>query len=146
MIVVHYPKPDFKTKSEGEKKFIFDPLRKKWIVLTPEEWVRQNFVQYLLQREKYPAALIALEKEIQLGELKKRFDLLVYDLDHRPWMLIECKAMDVKLDDAVLEQIIRYHAAVPVTYLIITNGKSCFGFSKKAGTLVPISEMPEHSK
>jgi hypothetical protein len=146
MIVVHYPKPDFKIKNEGEKKIIFDPLRKKWIILTPEEWVRQNFVQYLLQGKKYPAALIALEKEIQLGELKKRFDVLVYDSGHRPWMLIECKAMDVKLDDAVLEQVIRYHAAVPVSHLIITNGANCFGFSKKAGTLVPISEMPEHSQ
>jgi hypothetical protein len=61
-------------------------------------------------------------------------------------MLIECKAMDVKLDDAVLEQIIRYHAAVPVSYLIITNGAVTFGFSKNAGTLIPISEMPEHNK
>ncbi len=145
MIFVHYPQPDFKTKYEGGKKFIFDPLRKKWIVLTPEEWVRQNFVQYLMRGKKYPAALVALEKEIQLGELKKRFDLLVYDLDHQPWMLVECKAMDVKLDDAVLEQVIRYHAAVPVTYLIITNGTTCFGFLKKSGTLVPIYEMPEHN-
>ncbi|HWC54925.1 MAG TPA: type I restriction enzyme HsdR N-terminal domain-containing protein [Chitinophagaceae bacterium] len=146
MIVVHYPEPAFKTKSEGEKKFIFDSLRKKWVKLTPEEWVRQNFIQYLLQEKKYPASLVALEKEIQLGELKKRFDLLVYDSEHRPWMLIECKAMDVKLDDSVLEQVIRYHAAVPVSYLIITNGVVTFGFSKKAGTLVPVSEMPEHNK
>jgi hypothetical protein len=146
MIVVHYPEPAFKTRNEGEKKFIFDSLRKKWVKLTPEEWVRQNFIQYLLQEKKYPASLVALEKEIQLGELKKRFDLLVYDSEHRPWMLIECKAMDVKLDDAVLEQIIRYHAAVPVSYLIITNGAVTFGFSKNAGTLIPISEMPEHNK
>ena len=146
MIAVHYPSPDFKTKNEGTKKFIFDPLRKKWIVLTPEEWVRQNFVQYLLQKKKYPAALIALEKEIQLGDLKKRFDVLVYDSAHQPWMLIECKAMDVKLNDEVLEQIIRYHAAVPVTYLVITNGTSCFGLLKRGGTLVPIDEMPGHNK
>lgn len=144
MIVVQYPEPGFKTKDEGAKKFIFDPLRKKWIVLTPEEWVRQNFVQYLLQEKKYPAALIALEKEIQLGELKKRFDVLVYDSGHRPWMLVECKAMDVKLDDAVLEQIIRYHAAVPVSYLIITNGIFCFGFSKKENKLIAITEIPAH--
>lgn len=146
MIAIHYPEFDFKIKNEGSGKLIFDRLRKKWIVLTPEEWVRQNFVEYLLTVKKFPAALIAIEKEIQLGELKKRFDLLVYDPDHKPWMLIECKAMDVKLDDAVLEQVIRYHGAVPVAYLIITNGTYCFGYFKKGGTLIPVSEIPDHGK
>lgn len=146
MIVIHYPQPDFKTKSEGEKKFIFDRLRKKWIALTPEEWVRQNFVQFLLEEKKYPSALIALEKEIQVGELKKRFDVLVYDATYHPWMLVECKAMEVKLDDKVLAQVTRYHVAMPATYLIITNGTTCFGFLKREGTLVPIEEMPEHNK
>lgn len=146
MIEICYPRFDFKTKDEGKKKFIFDPLRKKWLLLTPEEWVRQNFVQYLLHEKKYPAALIALEKEIQLGEVKKRYDLLVYDSRHHPWMLVECKAMGVKLDDSVLDQILRYHAAMPVTILIITNGILCFGFKKSSGTLVSISAIPEHGE
>lgn len=142
MIVVKYPEPDFKIKDEGVKKFIFDSLRKKWVVLTPEEWVRQNFVQYLLKEKKYPSALIAVEKEIKVGELKKRFDLLVYDSEHTPWMLVECKAIDVKLDDRALAQVIRYHAAMPAKYLLVTNGASCFGFIKNAGTLSPIEQMP----
>lgn len=146
MIIIQYPDPDFKIKEEGERKIIFDPLRKKWIVLTPEEWVRQNFVQYLIQKKSYPASLIALEKEIQLGDLKKRFDLLVYDSAFKPRILVECKAMEVKLTEKVLEQILRYNVALPVPFLVITNGKSCFGFKKEGGTIIPVSEIPEFEK
>lgn len=143
MISINYPEPEFRMKNEADKELIFDSIRKKWIVLTPEEWVRQNFVQYLVQVKNYPAALIALEKEIQLGELTKRFDVLVYDANHVPWMMIECKAMNVRIDETVLEQLARYNAAVPVTYLIITNGKLCFGYSRRNGTLHGINELPE---
>jgi hypothetical protein len=83
MLVINYPKPEFLIKQEGGKEIIFDPLRKRWLMLTPEEWVRQNFVQYLVREKKYPAALIAMEKMIKLGELRKRFDILVFDRNHR---------------------------------------------------------------
>ena len=99
MININYPEPGFRIKEEAGKELIFDALRKKWLQLTPEEWVRQNFVQYLLQEKKYPVSLIALEKEIRLGELKKRFDILIYDLNHQPWMMVECKAADIKLEN-----------------------------------------------
>ena len=89
-MIINYPEPAFRIKTGNGKDFIFDLLRKKWVVLTPEEWVRQNFIQYLLQVKNYSAALIAIEKEIKLGELKKRFDILVYDSKHQPWMMIEC--------------------------------------------------------
>src|SRR5688572_11029983 len=101
MLTIKYPEQQFQIKQDGGKDMIFDPLRKKWLLLTPEEWVRQNFVQYLIRVKKYPATLIAQEKMIILGELKKRFDILVYDTDHRPWMMIECKAPAIKLDEAV---------------------------------------------
>lgn len=114
--------------------------------MTPEEWVRQNFVQYLLQEKKYPVSLIALEKEIQLGELRKRFDILVYDTKYQPWMLVECKATNVPLNDAVLEQVLRYNASVPVHYLILTNGTSCIGFLKEKGKLSMINQFPDHEK
>ena len=77
MLSINYPEPDFRIKKEEGKEFIFDALRRKWLLLTPEEWVRQNFIQYLIKIKKYPSSLIAIEKEIQLGELKKRFDILV---------------------------------------------------------------------
>ena len=87
MLAIHYPEPVFQLKKEAGKDMIFDPLRKRWLLLTPEEWVRQNFVQYLIQVKKYPASLIAMEKVIKLGELKKRFDILVYNKLHQPWMI-----------------------------------------------------------
>ncbi len=144
MMNIRYPEPGFRIKKEDGKEFIFDSLRKKWLVLTPEEWVRQNFVQYLLQTKNYPASLIAIEKEIKLGELKKRFDILVYDSNHEPWMMIECKAAEIKLDDKVLEQILRYNISMPVRYLIVTNGSNSFGWIRLAGKLDLITEIPAH--
>ena len=142
MLVINYPKPEFLIKQEGGKEIIFDPLRKRWLMLTPEEWVRQNFIQYLVQTLHYPAAFIAIEKEIMLGELKKRFDILVYDKDHKPWMMIECKAAAVDLNEAALHQVLRYHISVPVSFLIITNGHTTYGWKKIEPNLKVIQQMP----
>jgi hypothetical protein len=142
MVKINYPKPDFRTKKEEGKEFIFDTIRKKWLVLTPEEWVRQNFIQFLIQEKKYPAALLAIEKEIKLGELKKRFDILVYDKMLKPWMMIECKAGDVKLDEIVLQQVLRYNISVPVKYIIITNGHKTYGWERDGGDLKILDELP----
>jgi hypothetical protein len=142
MLAIHFPKPAFRLKREDNKEFIFDGLRKKWLLLTPEEWVRQNFVQYLVQVKNYPAALIAMEKSIQLGELTKRFDILVYDNDHKPWMMIECKAPAIKLDEAVLQQLLRYHISVPTGFLIISNGEATYGWEKTGQDLQLIEELP----
>lgn len=142
MLMITYPEPDFRIKKEGKKEFIFDALRKKWLVLTPEEWVRQNFVQYLIKIKTYPSSLIALEKEIRLGELKKRFDILVYDTNHQPWMMIECKAAEIKLDDEVLQQALRYNISVPVKYIVITNGNLSYAWQKENNGLRSISEIP----
>lgn len=141
-MVINYPEPDFRIKTQDGKEFIFDQLRKKWLLLTPEEWVRQNFVQYLIKTKKYPSSLIALEKEIQLGELKKRFDILVYDNIHQPWMMIECKAAEVKLDDAVLQQVLRYNISLPVQFIVITNGSFTHAWQKESNGLQAISEIP----
>jgi hypothetical protein len=143
MLAIQYPGTIFQIKKEAGKDIIFDPLRRKWLLLTPEEWVRQNFVQYLVQVKKYPATLIAMEKLIRLGELKKRFDILVYDKDHRPWMMIECKAPSVKLDDSVLHQLLRYHISVPAGFLVISNGEQTYGWEKKDQGLRLISVLPD---
>lgn len=144
MLTIHYPEPAFRIQAKEGSEQIFDPLRKKWIRLTPEEWVRQNFVQYLLQVKNYPATLIAMEKKIRLGELTKRFDVLIYDSQHQPWMMIECKAGSVKLDREVLEQVLRYNISVPVTYIIVTNGNDHYGWIKRNGNLDLIQEMPDY--
>jgi hypothetical protein len=144
MIKIEYPAYQYKIKKEQDGEFIFDEVRKQWVVLTPEEWVRQNFLQYIIQIKKYPASLIAIEKEIKLGELKKRTDIVVYDKNTRAWMIIECKEMNVKLDEKVLEQIIRYHISLPVNFLIITNGSYCFGFEKKDNNFIEINTLPDY--
>ncbi|MFI5133728.1 MAG: type I restriction enzyme HsdR N-terminal domain-containing protein [Chitinophagales bacterium] len=142
MITVNYPEPAFRTEKREGKEFIFDPIRRQWVALADEEWVRQNFIQYMVQVHQYPAAMIAVEKEIMLGELKKRFDILVYDKMHRPWMLVECKASDIKLDDAVFQQLLRYHISVPASFLIITNGHYTYGWEKAGTALKEIQHMP----
>ncbi len=145
-MIINYPLPEFRIKKEGDKDFIFDSLRKKWILLTPEEWVRQNFVQFLLQVKNYPATLIAIEKEIKLGELNKRFDILVYDNKHNPWMMIECKAMEINLEEKVLQQVLRYNISVPVNYIVITNGTHCMLWHRQDGELKQLNDFPIHSK
>jgi hypothetical protein len=144
MLDIAYPEPSFRLKQQEGRDYLFDPVRKRWLLLTPEEWVRQNFVQYLVQVKQYPVTLIALEKMIMLGELKKRFDILVYDRQHRPWMMIECKSPAVGLDDAVLHQLLRYHVAVPTGWLVVTNGTHSYGWEKRGGQLHPLDILPDH--
>ena len=142
MIKVNYPEPVFRFKEENGKEMIFDFIRKQWLLLNEEEWVRQNFIQFLVQELKYPAELIAVEKEIQLGELKKRFDILVYDSDHKPWMLVECKANDILLNEKVLHQVLRYNISMPANFLVITNGHFTYAWEKTGGELKELEQMP----
>lgn len=142
MIEIQYPQPAFKVRYQNGIPYIFDAIRKKWLLLQDEEWVRQNFVQYLIQVMQYPSSLIALEKEIRLGPLKKRFDILVYDACHQPWMLVECKSETIALQDEVLNQALRYNITMPANYLVITNGKKTYGWQKKDGRLELIDKLP----
>jgi len=143
MISINYPEPTFRIKEEDEETFIFDTVRRRWLVLTDEEWVRQNFIGYLIRVMKYPASLIAIEKEIYLGELKKRFDILVYNTNHQPWMLVECKSPEIRMDTPVLEQVLRYGISVPADFLVITNGNTTYGWTKSANNLLSIEELPD---
>ena len=150
MIKIEYPPYQPKIKKETDpqgssnKEFIFDEFRKRWVILTPEEWVRQNFLQYLTQTKKYPASLIAIEKEIKLGELKKRFDIVVYDANTKPWMIIECKEMNVALDKTVLNQVLRYNISLNVPYLVITNGSYCMALLINHNAMTEIDTLPDH--
>ncbi len=143
---IYYPPYPYKIKEEEEKEYIFDELRKQWVRLTSEEWVRQNFVQYLLQMKKFPASYIAVERKRKLGEMNKRFDLLVFDQAAKPWMMIECKAMNVQLDKSVLWQVLHYNIAIPVKYLVITNGHHCFGYVKGELDFAEIPMLPAYGE
>lgn len=142
MTRIHYPQFDFRIKNEEDKDWIFDELRKQWVRLTPEEWVRQNMLQYLLQVKKYPASLIAIEKEIALGELRKRFDILIYR-DAKPWMIIECKEMNTPLSEATIRQILNYNITIQANYIVITNGTENHAFSLFNSKAESILELPD---
>jgi hypothetical protein len=138
-----YPTYPFKLQQVQGKDQIFDPFRKSWIILTPEEWVRQNTLQYLVQTCNYPSSLIAVEKTIQLGELDKRFDIVVYKND-KPWMIIECKEARVEIGDKTLQQILQYQQVLKAEYLIITNGYQTLGAKIDLGKLHPLQNFPEY--
>ncbi|MES2778008.1 MAG: type I restriction enzyme HsdR N-terminal domain-containing protein [Bacteroidota bacterium] len=142
MINVQFPGNDFKVKEVADREMIFDPFRKQWLILTPEEWVRQNFLQWLVQSLQYPASLISIEREIMLGDLKKRFDIVVYSKTGKPWMLVECKAMGIALGNEVLDQVLRYNQALEADYLVITNGSFTKGFCLHPNVL-EIDSLPE---
>jgi len=101
---------------------ILDPIRRKYVKLTPEEWVRQNFVQYLINEGKYPAGLIGIEVLFRINKLKKRADILVHNRKGKPVMIVECKSPDIKLDEGVFEQIATYNMNYKVPYIVVTNG------------------------
>jgi hypothetical protein len=142
MISIVFPQQPFRIRKEADADFIFDCIRKRWVKLTPEEWVRQNILQYLLLVMKYPASLIAIEKEIALGELKKRCDIVVYDRQSKPWMIIECKGQRVPLAVDVLEQVLRYHSSIPAPYIIITNGDYCYGYERNGNDFIEMVNFP----
>ncbi|WP_299675663.1 type I restriction enzyme HsdR N-terminal domain-containing protein [uncultured Tenacibaculum sp.] len=119
---LNLPSYTFKIKSNEKHYLIFDEIRKKYIVLTPEEWVRQHFVQFLIQEKKYPTSLIAIEKQLTINNLKKRSDILIFSSDGTPEIIVECKAPSVKITQDTFDQIARYNLKLNAKYLIVTNG------------------------
>jgi hypothetical protein len=146
MLEVSFPSNTFRIREDKGKEYIFDGIRKRWVRLTPEEWVRQNVIQFLVLVQHIPAALISVEKEILLNGIKKRFDILIFDEDHQPKILVECKSMEVDLQSNVLEQVLRYHVSVPVPYLLLTNGSYTYGWEKKEHQFVPLKDWQFLSK
>ena len=121
MIKINYPAKKPAIKKAEEKEWIFCVIRKKWMVLTPEEWVRQNLLLYFIEVMKYPASLMAVEKQLQLGDMKKRFDIVLYK-GNLPFMLVECKEMNVPVTQKALDQVLRYNINLQAGYFVITNG------------------------
>jgi hypothetical protein len=140
-MIIEFPPYQPQIKKEQGKEFIFDSNRRQWVRLTPEEWVRQNFINYLILEKKYPSSLIAIEKEIKVGEMRKRFDIVVYK-DSKPWLIVECKEMNTALNEKVVQQIITYNISLQVPYLIITNGKETLGMIVNDEGFASIQSLP----
>ncbi|PRZ19826.1 type I restriction enzyme HsdR N-terminal domain-containing protein [Flavobacterium granuli] len=113
---------NFRFKNSENKVSIFDEIRKKFIILTPEEWVRQHVVQFLMEEKKYPKSLINVEKVLKVNGLKKRYDVVVFKPDGSIFVLIECKAPEIKIAQATFDQIARYNMTLNAQFLMVTNG------------------------
>ena len=113
---------NFRFKNNENKVSIFDEIRKKFIILTPEEWVRQHVVQFLLKKKKYPKSLINVEKVLKINGLRKRYDVVVFNSDGSIFILIECKAPEIKITQATFDQIARYNMTMNAQFLMVTNG------------------------
>lgn len=122
LVPLNLPSYPFKIIEREGKYYIFDFIRKKELMLSPEEWVRQHFVQYLILEKGVSKNYISLEKGLQLHDLKKRTDILVFDKNTMPYILVECKAPHVKITQAVFDQAARYNMVYKVKYLVVTNG------------------------
>ena len=119
---LHFPPYQFRFKNSENKVAIFDEIRKKFIILTPEEWVRQHVVQFLLEEKKYPKSLINVEKVLKVNGLRKRYDVVVFNSDGSIFILIECKAPEVKIAQTTFDQIARYNMTMKSEFLMVTNG------------------------
>jgi hypothetical protein len=119
---LQFPSYSFRFKNSENKIAIFDEIRKKFILLTPEEWVRQHVVQYLLQDKNYPKSYINVEKLIKVNDLNKRYDIVVYQPNGELFLLIECKAPEVKISQQTFDQIARYNLVLNAKYLMVSNG------------------------
>ncbi len=126
MIKLNLPSYSFKFKNKENKLYIFDNFRKKYVVLTPEEWVRQNFITFLTEEKKYPKTLIGIEKEFKINNLSKRFDVLIFDNSGLPDIIVECKAPLIKITQDTFDQIARYNLKFNAKYVIVTNGLEHF--------------------
>ncbi len=119
---LQFPTYSFRFKNSENKVAIFDEIRKKFIIITPEEWVRQHVIQFLLQDKKYPKSHINVEKLLKINHLTKRYDVVVYKPNGDITILVECKAPEVKITQSTFDQIARYNMTLNADYLMVTNG------------------------
>ena len=138
---------DFSFKSKENKTYIFDPIRKKWLVLNPEEWVRQHCIQFLLKTKNVPLGFIQVEKKLNVNNTEKRYDLVVFKPDHSIDLLVECKSPKVKITQKTFDQIARYNLVLKSDYLMLTNGLNHFfckmDFEKREYLFLP--DLPNYN-
>lgn len=146
--ILNLPQFDPILHHKDGKDWVFDPLRKKQLVLTPEEWVRQHWINFLIHHHDYPRGLFSMEKGLVYNQLKKRTDLVVFDRDSQPYLLIECKAPHIVLDQKTLSQIMTYNVEIKSPNLILSNGlRHLFlVFSETENKFVQTNVLPPNPK
>jgi hypothetical protein len=144
---LNFPVYSFRFKNSENKVAIFDEIRKKFILLTPEEWVRQHTIQFLLNENQYPKSYINVEKLIKINDLSKRYDVVVFQPNGEIYLLIECKAPEVQITQQTFDQIARYNLVLKAKYLMVTNGLNHYfcQMDFENEKYVFLKELPEYS-
>ncbi|MGF1587541.1 MAG: type I restriction enzyme HsdR N-terminal domain-containing protein [Bacteroidales bacterium] len=119
---LNFPAYTFKIKTEEQRNYIFDNIRKRYVILTPEEWVRQHLITYLTEEKKYPASLMAVEMSLKINKMERRADIVLFSRLGKPFMIVECKAPGVKITQNAFDQAARYNMDMKVEYLAVSNG------------------------
>ena len=147
MQVLNLPKTELKVTTKDGKQQVYDILRRKFVALTPEEWVRQLFVHYLIQHKGYPAECIGNEVSIMLGRTKKRCDSVVYGQNAQPIMIIEYKSPQTEITQQVFEQVSRYNIKLKVRWLVVSNGMQhyCCHIDYESGTYQFVKDIPPYN-
>ena len=143
---LNLPQYDYNIKTDGQNTYIFDIIRKKYLVLTPEEWVRQNFVHYLVEHLHYPTSLMMTENGLKLFNTQKRSDIVVYDRNGSPLVVVECKAADVKITQETFNQVARYNIKFKASVIMVTNGLQhyCARFDAETSKYTFLKEIPQY--
>jgi predicted type IV restriction endonuclease len=143
---LNFPAYSFRIKTEGQRKYIFDNIRKRYVILTPEEWVRQHLITYLTEEKKYPASLMAVEMPLKINQLEKRADIVIFSRQGKPLMIIECKAPGIKIAQNAFDQAARYNMDMKVEYLVVSNGlvHYCARLAHGEGTWEFLGGIPDY--
>ena len=144
---LNFPLFEFKIKKENKNNIIFDEIRKKWIILTPEEWVRQNFIKYIISRD-YLASHINCEKAFYINKVQKRYDIVVYNSIGEVEILVECKSSEIKINNTHFDQVMRYNIELKSKWVILTNGLEnyYFKFNEKTNDYKQKKDLTNYSK
>jgi len=144
---LNLPLFEFKIKKENKNNIIFDEIRKKWIILTPEEWVRQNFIKYIISRD-YLASHINCEKAFYINKVQKRYDIVVYNSIGEVEILVECKSSEIKINNTHFDQVMRYNIELKSKWVILTNGLEnyYFKFNEKTNDYKQKKDLTNYSK
>jgi type I site-specific restriction endonuclease len=145
---LNFPNYIFKIQKRANESYIFDEFRKKYIKLTPEEWVRQHSLCYLVHEKKVLSSYLAVEKQIEINKQIFRFDALVYDKNAKPLVLLECKAPHIKINQTTADQIFTYNTLIQAPYIFITNGlvHLFYSFQSEQRNIIPLSDLPDFTK
>ena len=146
MVALNFPSYSFKIKSIENKSYIWDEIRKKHILITPEEWVRQHAIQFLIQEKKYPALWMSIEKQFTINGQHKRADIVVYSKSFQPYIIVECKRPEIKITQNTFDQIARYNLSLDANFLMLTNGLQHFycQMDFKNETYVFLESLPNY--